>query len=175
MNKEQDRAAVRLTGSHQRGENSEEAVERATLFKGFPCCWLAGDAPTLGWQCQWYYLLGVHFVDGCVREAVVMEEAHLLAEQAVDDMSPRIVPLNKTHQLAVQRGAQIHGPVIAVQIHLQDGTERASNWYQIKKVQWAPATCVLCVLMSPTVLVISCIQEVLWKTWTLKCIIVCFK
>ena len=57
-------------------------------------------------------------MDGCIREAVVMEEAHLLAEQAVDDVSPRILPLNKADQLAVQRGTQIHGPVIAVQIHL---------------------------------------------------------
>lgn len=65
-----------------------------------------------------FYLLGIHFMDGCIREAVVMEETHLLVEQAVDDMSPRVLPLHQTHQLAVQRGAQVHGPVIAVQRHL---------------------------------------------------------
>lgn len=34
-------------------------------------------------------------MDGCIREAVVMEEAHLLVEQAVDDMSPCVLPLNE--------------------------------------------------------------------------------
>lgn len=66
-----------------------------------------------------FYLLGVHFVDGRVREAVVMEEPHLLVEQAVDDVSPRILPLDEADQLTVQRGAQVHGPVVAVQRHLK--------------------------------------------------------
>ncbi len=48
-----------------------------------------------------------------------MEEAHLLVEQAVDDMSSGVLPLNKADQLTIQRGAQVHRPVIAVQSHLQ--------------------------------------------------------
>jgi len=66
------------------------------------------------------YLFGVHFVNGCIREAVVMEEAHLLVEQAVDNMSPCILPLNKAHQLTIQRGTQVHRPVIAVKDHLKN-------------------------------------------------------
>lgn len=65
------------------------------------------------------YLLGVHFVDGCIREAVVMKQAHLLVEQAVDDVSSGVLPLNKADKLAVQRRAQVHGPVVAVQSHLK--------------------------------------------------------
>lgn len=64
-------------------------------------------------------------MDGSVGKAVVMEETHLLIEQAVDNMSPRILPLHQTHQLAVQRGAQIHGPVVAVQRHLDN------QWWRI--------------------------------------------
>lgn len=58
-------------------------------------------------------------MDGCVGEAVVMEEAHLLVEQTVDDVSPGILPLDKADQFAIQRGAQVHRPVIAVQGHLE--------------------------------------------------------
>lgn len=58
-------------------------------------------------------------MDRCIREAVVMEEAHLLVEQAVDNMGPRILPLNEADQLTIQRGAQVHRPVIAVQSHLK--------------------------------------------------------
>ncbi len=58
-------------------------------------------------------------MDGGIREAVVMEEAHLLVEQAVDDMSSGVLPLNQADQLTIQRGAQVHRPVIAVQSHLQ--------------------------------------------------------
>lgn len=53
-------------------------------------------------------------MDGCIGEAVVMEEAHFLVEQAVDNMSPRILPLDKADQLAVQRGTKVHRPVIAI-------------------------------------------------------------
>lgn len=78
------------------------------------CCWPAYNTP----EC--FHLLGVYFMDGSIRKAVVMEETHLLIEQAVDDVSPRILPLHQTHQLAIQRGAQIHRPVVAVQRHLKN-------------------------------------------------------
>lgn len=65
------------------------------------------------------YLLGVHFVSGRVREAVVVEEPHLLVEQAVDNVSPRILPLDQADQLPIQRGAQVHRPVVAIQGDLQ--------------------------------------------------------
>lgn len=58
-------------------------------------------------------------MDGCIREAVVMEEAHLLVEQAVDNMGSRVLPLDKADQLTIQRGTQVHRPVIAVQNHLK--------------------------------------------------------
>lgn len=58
-------------------------------------------------------------MDGCIGEAVVVEEAHLLVEQAVNDMSPRILPLHEADQFTIQRGAQVHRPVIAVQRHLK--------------------------------------------------------
>ena len=70
-------------------------------------------------MCQCPYLLGVHFMNGCIREAVVMEQAHLLVEQAVDNMSPCVLPFNKADQLTIQREAQVHRPVIAVQSHLK--------------------------------------------------------
>lgn len=57
-------------------------------------------------------------MDGCVGEAVMMEEAHLLVEQAVDYMGSGILPLNQADQLTIQGGAQVHGPVVAVQGHL---------------------------------------------------------
>lgn len=53
-------------------------------------------------------------MDGCIREAVVMEEAHFLVEQAVHNMSPCVLPLDKADQLTVQRGTQVHRPVIAI-------------------------------------------------------------
>lgn len=65
------------------------------------------------------YLLVLHFMDRCIREAVVMKEAHLLVEQAVDNMSSRILPFHKADKLTIQGGTQIHRPVIAVQCDLK--------------------------------------------------------
>lgn len=67
------------------------------------------------------YLLRIHFMNGCIREAEMMEEAHLLIEQTVSNMSPRVLPLNKADEAPIQRGAQIHRPVIAVQSYLEKG------------------------------------------------------
>lgn len=64
------------------------------------------------------YLLGFQFVDGGVRKAVVMKEAHLLVEQTVNHMSSGVLPLHKADQVPIQSGAQVHGPVVAVQSHL---------------------------------------------------------
>lgn len=58
-------------------------------------------------------------MDGGIRETEVVKQAHLLVEQAVDNMSPRILPLYKADQLTVQGGTQVHRPVIAVQSHLE--------------------------------------------------------
>lgn len=68
---------------------------------------------------QWAdsYLLVV--VDGRIREAEVVEEAHLLVEQAVDHVRPGVLPFDQAHQLAVQRGTQVHRPVVTVQSHLE--------------------------------------------------------
>lgn len=63
------------------------------------------------------YLLVV--IDGDIREAVVVEEAHLLVEKAVDDMRPGVLPLDEADQLAVQGGTQVHRPVVTVQSHLE--------------------------------------------------------
>lgn len=63
------------------------------------------------------YLLVI--VDGSVGEAVVVEETHLLVEEAVHDVRPGVLPLDKADQLAVQGGAQVHGPVVTVQSHLE--------------------------------------------------------
>lgn len=49
----------------------------------------------------------------------MVEEAHLLVEQAVDDVRPGVLPLDQADQLAVQRGTQVHRPVVTVQSHLE--------------------------------------------------------
>ena len=76
-------------------------------------------------MCVHPYLFEV-FMGWYVCEAVVVEEAHFLVEQAVDHMSPGVLPLHQTHQATVQGPAQIHRPVIRIQGHLENegGRER---------------------------------------------------
>lgn len=73
-------------------------------------------------------------MDGRIREAVVVEEAHLLVEQAVDDVRPGVLPLDQADQLAVQRGTQVHGPVVTVQGHLE------RQWQPVRPVEEASRT-----------------------------------
>lgn len=57
-------------------------------------------------------------MDGGVREAVVMKEAHLLVQQTVNHMSSGVLPLHKADQVPIESCAQVHGPVISVESHL---------------------------------------------------------
>lgn len=59
-------------------------------------------------------------MDGSVREAVVMKEAHLLVQQTVNHMSSGVLPLHKADQVSAESCAQVHGPIIAVQSHLHE-------------------------------------------------------
>lgn len=70
------------------------------------------------------YLLGFHFMDGGVRKAVVMKEAHLLVQQTVNHVSSGVLPLHKADQVPIQSCAQVHGPVITVQSHLHKQRSR---------------------------------------------------
>lgn len=54
-----------------------------------------------------------------IREAVMMEKAHFLTQEAVDHMSAGVLPLHQSDQTLIQRDAQIHRPVIRVQSHLE--------------------------------------------------------
>lgn len=54
-----------------------------------------------------------------IREAVMMEKAHFLTQEAVDHMSTGVLPLHQSDQTLIQRDAQIHRPVIRVQSHLE--------------------------------------------------------
>lgn len=47
------------------------------------------------------YLLGFRFMDGSIRKAVVVEKAHLLVEQTVNDMSSGVLPLHKANKVPV--------------------------------------------------------------------------
>lgn len=80
------------------------------------------------------YLLVV--IDGNIREAVVVEEAHLLVEKAVDDVGPGVLPLDEADQLAVQGGTQVHGPVVAVQSHLEEQWQPVRPVERIKNTSW---------------------------------------
>lgn len=64
------------------------------------------------------YLLAV-LMPWCVHEAVVVEESQLLAEQAVHNVGPSILPLQQASKGAVQVGAQVWGPVISVERQLE--------------------------------------------------------
>lgn len=64
----------------------------------------------------------------------MVEEAHLLVEQAVDDVRPGVLPLDQADQLAVQRGTQVHGPVVTVQGHLE------RQWQPVRPVEEASRT-----------------------------------
>ena len=61
-----------------------------------------------------HHLLGV-LVAGSVGEAVVVEQAHLLVEQAVHHVGSGVLPLEELPQPPVQIRAQVHMPVIAVE------------------------------------------------------------
>lgn len=65
------------------------------------------------------YLLGFHFMDGSIRKAVVMEKAHLLVQQTVNNVSSSVLPLHQANKVPVQGCAQVHGPVITIQGHLR--------------------------------------------------------
>lgn len=58
-------------------------------------------------------------MDGSIRKAVVMEKAHLLVEQTVNNVSSGVLPLHQANKVPVQSCAQVHGPVITVQGHLR--------------------------------------------------------
>lgn len=47
------------------------------------------------------YLLGFYFMDGGVRKAVVMEKAHLLVQQAVNNVSSGVLPLHQANEVPV--------------------------------------------------------------------------
>lgn len=64
------------------------------------------------------YLLAV-LMPWRVHEAVVVEESHLLADQAVHDVGPGILPLQQACQGAVQVGPQVWGPVVSVERQLE--------------------------------------------------------
>lgn len=64
------------------------------------------------------YLLAV-LMPRCVHEAVVVEESQLLADQAVHDVGPGILPLQQACQGAVQVGPQVWGPIVRVQRQLE--------------------------------------------------------
>lgn len=64
------------------------------------------------------YLLAV-LMPRCIHEAVVVEESQLLAEQAVHDVGPGILPLQQTSKGAVQVGPQVWGPVVGVERQLE--------------------------------------------------------
>lgn len=64
------------------------------------------------------YLLAV-LMPWCIHEAVVVEESQLLAEQAVHDVGPGILPLQQTSKGAVQVGPQVWGPVVGVERQLE--------------------------------------------------------
>lgn len=70
------------------------------------------------------YLLAV-LMPWCVHEAVVVEESQLLADQAVHDVRPGILPLQQASQGAVQVGPQVWGPVVSVerQLEREEGEE----------------------------------------------------
>lgn len=64
------------------------------------------------------YLLAV-LMPGCVHEAMVVEQSQLLADQAVHDVGPGILPLQQACQGAVQVGSQVWGPVVSVEGQLE--------------------------------------------------------
>lgn len=73
-----------------------------------------------------------------VRQTVVVEQAHFLAEQAVQHVRSRVLPLHQPRQLTTQRGAQVHRPVIRVQGYLTreetgDGAVRTGSMSQISE------------------------------------------
>lgn len=85
-------------------------------------------------------LLRFHVVDRSIGEAVVMKKPHLLVKQAVDHVGSGVLPPDEPEQLPVQRRAQIHRPVVAVQHHLQKQKSqsmmgRCSNTYQNFKLK----------------------------------------
>lgn len=64
------------------------------------------------------YLLAV-LMPGCVHEAVVVEQSQLLADQAVHNVGPGILPLQQACQGAIQVGSQVWGPVVSVEGQLE--------------------------------------------------------
>ena len=54
-----------------------------------------------------------------VHEAVVVEESQLLAQQAVNNVGPGILPLQQAGKRAVQVGPQVWGPVVGVERQLE--------------------------------------------------------
>lgn len=64
------------------------------------------------------YLLAV-LMPWCVHEAVVVEKSQLLADQAVHNVGPGVLPLQQASQRAVQVGPQVWRPVIGVECQLE--------------------------------------------------------
>lgn len=56
----------------------------------------------------------------------MVEEAHLLVEETVDNVGSGILPLDQPDQSPVQRHTKVHRPVIGVQGHLERERDRST-------------------------------------------------
>lgn len=70
----------------------------------------------------------------CIREAVMVEQAHFLTQEAVDHMSSSVLPMHQSAKALIQRAAQVHRPVIRVQGHLSTHSER-NNRRRTQKIK----------------------------------------